>query len=382
MKKESDLLKTDGKTDAGTRPLSVAFVWLEAFRNYANQTTELAAWFNILTGRNAQGKTNFLEALYLVSTGRLLRGQRDSEAILSGCRRAQVTVELLDSETRLGVVLEAGVRKRAAVNGLFMPRASDLIGRLPCVCITAEDMDLVKGDPAGRRLFLDLELCSLSPAYLRHLTLYKRALEQRNALLRDSRDWMQPKEIFEPWEEQMAMHGAAIRTAREEFVGRLSAPASEVHARMGEGERVELAVEHKDAALDQDALLRGLFESRSQDVQRGGTSVGPHRDDLRIDVSGREARLYGSQGQQRTAVISIKLACLQVSREAFGVPPLLLLDDILSDLDESRRRLLAEVVLETAGQAVLTCTEASAAGSRILERAKLFSVDNGQVSEI
>lgn len=359
----------------------MASLWLDGFRNYAYETVGLASGFNVLAGRNAQGKTNFLEGLYLLSTTRLLRGQRDSEAILDGRQRAEVTAELAGSETRLSIVLEAGIRKRGSINGLSVPRASDLIGRLPCVCVSAQDMDLVRGEPAGRRLFLDLELSALSAAYLRHLTMYKRALEQRNALLRDSREWMQPKEVFEPWEEQLATHGAAIRQARNEFVQRLSPPAVEIHGQMGGGEHIELRIEAKDPAVDPEALLEGLTATRSLDIARGGTGLGPHRDDLRIDVGDREAKLYGSQGQQRTAVISLKLATLQVSLTQFGVPPLLLLDDILSDLDESRRALLVEVVIERAGQAVLTCTEAAAAGSRILERAKVFHVEAGRVKQ-
>lgn len=378
---EMNSLKTDGEMSGRSRSLAVASVCLEGFRNYYQETVYLSDGFNVLAGRNAQGKTNFLEAMYLLSTTRLLRGQRDSEAILQGRSRATVTVELVGSETRLAVVLEAGIRKRGSINGLSVPRASDLIGRLPCVCVSTHDMELVRGEPAERRLFLDLELCTLSPAYLRHLTMYKRALEQRNALLRDSKEWMQPAETFEPWEEQMATHGAALRIAREEFVTRLAPHSREIHAKIGDGEDIRLAVDRKDAAMDAASLLDRLVATRRQDAQRGGTGIGPHRDDLKIDVGGREARLYGSQGQQRTAVIALKLATLQVSKAAFGVPPLLLLDDILSDLDESRRSLLVDVVLEKAGQAVLTCTEAAAAGSKILERAKVFHVEAGTVKE-
>lgn len=352
-----------------------------AFRNYSHETVRLSEGFNVLAGRNAQGKTNFLEALYLLATTRLLRGQRDSEAILTGHQRAVVSAEMEGTETRLAVTLEAGIRKRASINGLNLPRASDLIGRLPCVCISSQDMELVRGEPADRRLFLDLELSSLSPAYLRHLTLYKRALEQRNALLRDSREWMQPAEVFEPWEDQLAQHGAAIREMRSQYVDRLLEPAIDVHAQMGSGEQISLALEQKDPAAEPEALLRAMTAGRNQDVQRGGTSVGPHRDDLKIDVGLREARLFGSQGQQRTAVIAMKLATLAVAQEEFSFPPLLLLDDILSDLDEKRRSLLVEVVLKRAGQAVLTCTEATSAGSKILERAKVFHVEAGRVME-
>ncbi|MDR3691447.1 MAG: DNA replication/repair protein RecF [Fimbriimonas sp.] len=374
-------LNTVGEKERTGRNLEVASVHLEGFRNYENETVRLGKGFNVLAGQNAQGKTNFLEAIYLVSTTRLLRGQRDSDAILQGATRAHVTVELDGSETKLSVVLEAGIRKRASINGLGLPRAADLIGRLPCVCVSSADMAIVRGEPADRRLFLDLELSALYPGYLRHLTHYKRALEQRNALLRDSREWMQPPEMYEPWEDQLSIHGSALRRARAEFVTQLEPFAIESHEKIGGGETIALCIEPKDPAIEPDELRNALVSSRHADVARGGSSVGPHRDDLGIKVGGRDGRSFGSQGQQRTAVISIKLAALGVIRRELGIPALLLLDDILSDLDESRRSLLVDAVLEKAGQAVLTCTEASSAGKRILEYARVFQVDDGRVTE-
>jgi len=341
----------------------------------------LARGFNILSGANAQGKTNFLEALYFLSTTRLLRGQRDQEAIREGAPNLHVAATMADSGTEVALSLERGARKKALLNGLGLPRAADLIGRLPCVCVSAADMEIVRGEPSERRLFLDLELSSLFPAYLRHFATYKRALEQRNALLRDSRERWHPPESFEAWEEQLARHGAAIREIRRTYISDLNPLGQEVHSQMGQGEELSVAYVERDEASDYERMLAELGGSRGTDVARGGTSVGPHRDDLDILVGGREARLYGSQGQQRTAVIALKMATLAVSTSRYGDPPLLLLDDILSDLDADRRALLVEVVLSKAGQAVLTCTEASAAGEAILSQAKLFEVKAGTVRE-
>lgn len=376
--KETLLIEKVGETSAedGT----VDRVILEAFRNYSTLDLCLGSGFNLFVGPNAQGKTNFLEALYLVSTTRLLRGQRDAEAVFQTKDRASVIVELFGSGTRLGVSLERGVRKRASLNGLNLPRAADLLGRLPCVCVSSADMEIVRGDPSERRLFLDLELSALFPAYLRHLTLYKRALEQRNALLRDSREWPRSPELFETWEEQMAHHGASIREARDMFVGRLEPDAQEVHANLGNGERLQISYVRRDETTDEAALLAALAQCRNNDIARGGTSVGPHRDDLAIEIDDKEARLFGSQGQQRTSVIALKLAHLKLVCEELGRPPLLLLDDIFSDLDQHRRELLVETVLKNAGQTVLTCTEASAAGHEILERARVFNVKAGEVT--
>ena len=333
-------------------------------------------------GRTPRGKTNLLESLYLLGTTRLLRGQRDAEAIRDGEERATVEATLAGSGTRLGVSLERGARKRARINGLALPRAADLIGRLPVVCVSAADMAIVRGEPSDRRLLLDLELSALSPAYLHHFALYKRAQEQRGALLRLSRERAVAAETFEPWEAGMATHGAHLRLAREDYVARLVAPTREVHARMGGGEALDLRYEAKDEARDEEGLRALYAENRGAEIARGASLYGPHRDDLRLEIEGRDARLFGSQGQQRTAVIALKMATLEVAREERGVAPLLLLDDILSDLDETRRAMLVEVVLDRAGQAVLTCTEASAAGERILSQAKLFSVRAGSVEAL
>jgi DNA replication and repair protein RecF len=377
---ETESIEETGETP--DRTLGVAELSLEGFRNYDHLSLGLSPGFNVLTGRNAQGKTNFLEALYLLATTRLLRGQRDAEAIKEGRTRAIVAAEMIQSRTRVAITLERGIRKRASLNGLNLPRAADLIGRLPCVSIGAEDMAIVRGEPTDRRLFLDLELSSLYPGYLRHLTMYKRALEQRNALLREARETPLPAALYEPWEAQLAEHGASLRLYRRRFLDRLSPMTAQTHARMGSGERLRLAYAAKDDANDPESLADALAASRGIDAARGGTSAGPHRDDLSLEIDGREARLYGSQGQQRTSVISIKVATLEVARQELGLPPLLLLDDILSDLDERRRALLVEVVLENAGQAVLTCTEAEAAGARILEQARVFEVVAGTVNPL
>ncbi|HVT11889.1 MAG TPA: DNA replication/repair protein RecF [Fimbriimonadaceae bacterium] len=370
----------DLKEKAGDNlAVGVSSVELRCFRNYRSLEVDLHTGFNVIAGPNAQGKTNFLESLYLLSTTRLLRGQKDSEAVLDGSEQATVIAELMGGRTQIGVTLEAGVRKRAILNGLKLPRASDLIGRLPCVCISSLDLAIVRDEPSDRRLFLDLELSSLYPAYLRHLATYKRALEQRNSLLRDSRDFMQPSVLFEPWEEQIAAAGAALRQSRTEYVARLSPVSAERHALMGEGESLSLGYATKDEAGSADEIRAALERGRAYDVGRGGTSVGPHRDDLSIQIDGREARLFGSQGQQRTSVIAIKLATLEIGRQTLSSPPLLLLDDILSDLDERRRAALVELVLAQAGQTVLTCTEAAAAGKGILDQAKVFSVRAGEM---
>ena len=374
----SYLREGEGETDSVVRH-GARKVVLERFRNYDHLDIDLADGFNVLAGPNAQGKTNFLESLYLLSTTRLLRGQKDAEAILDAGETARVSAELLSANTQISITLERGIRKRAAVNGLNLPRASDLLGRMPAVSVSTADLAIVRGEPTDRRLFLDLELSGLHVSYLRHHTLYKRALEQRNALLRDSREHMQPASAFEPWEVQLAHHGTAIRHARDLYIWALAPLAKVVHAEMSAGETLHVAYVRRDEAETEENFLNALSSSRFSDIGRGGTSVGPHRDDLLVEVGGRDARLYGSQGQQRTSVIAIKLAAMEHAKEQLGGPPLLLLDDIFSDLDARRRQLLVERVCHLSGQAVLTCTEAELAGKALLNEASVFRVFQGRI---
>lgn len=359
--------------DAGT----LIGLRLRDFRNYEALDLELGPGFHVVAGPNAQGKTNLLEALYFLSTTRLLRGSKDADAIRHGAQRA--TVEADSGRTQMGIAVEHGARKKATLNSLGLPRASDLIGRLPCVCVSAADLPIVRGEPSDRRLFLDLELSQTYPAYLRHFTLYKRALEQRNALLKLAQDRYVDSASFEPWEIQLADHGFAIRDFRMRYITDLLPLAQATHAALGGGEHLTLMYEPKEETIDADSHFSLLANKRGEDIQRKTTTVGPHRDELRVSIDHKEGRAFGSQGQQRSAVIAIKLSTLELLESILGRRPLLLLDDILSDLDSSRRAELSAWVVAHAGQAVLTCTEAEAVGTEILDAATVFGVDSGRI---
>lgn len=349
---------------------------LKDFRNYAELDLSWHPGVNLVVGPNAQGKTNLLEALYLLSTGRLLRGLKDAEAIRSGAQTAVVRGVLAESGTELKVVLEAGVRKRAYLNHASLPRTSDLLGRLPTVTFSNDDLEIVRGDAGERRSFWDSELSQIFPAYLRAFAGYKRALEQRNALLRQSEAFPLSGEVFEPWEAQMALHGQSMREFRKRFLEELQAFAAPIHAEMAKGETLTLELAQKD----EHDLQRAFSELRDADLRRGTTTIGPHRDDFVIRVDGKEARLYGSQGQQRTAAIALKLATMQVIHNTLQVPPLVLLDDILSELDAYRREHLLLWVGQTQAQTVLTCTEAEQAGQNIVQTAAIYRIRAGTVT--
>jgi DNA replication and repair protein RecF len=361
--------------EPGENVLGLERLRLKNFRNYLEVEVSLDERLNLIVGRNGQGKTNLLEAIYLLSTTQLLRGQRDHEAILDTANAFHVEGDLLGGSTSVAMSLERGARRRAFLNGLKLPRAADLLGRLPSGCISALDLEIVRGEPSERRHFLDIELSSLSPRYLGHLAKFKRALEQRNSLLRQAREMTVSDAMFEPWEEQLSEHGEEIRERRRAYVDELGPLTANFQNRLGEGEALSLEYD----LHDDDPLVMAYPATRGQDIGRGSTTRGPHRDDLIVLVDGRAARLFGSQGQQRSAVISLKLAALHVAKRQMGATPMLLLDDILSDLDERRRAVLIEIVLEHQGQAILTCTEAESAGADILSKAVIFQVNGGTV---
>lgn len=350
----------------------------DAFRNYARLSLDLPEGVVVVYGQNAQGKTNLLEAIHLLGTGRLLRGRRDAEAIREGFAASKVEGELRETGSTLGVEIRSGVRKRAFFNGASLPRASDLLGRMPCVSFSNLDLSIVRGEPADRRMFLDAELSQIRPAYLRHLSVYRRALEQRNALLRAAREQAYPDDLFESWEHELAEHGAPMRAIRRAFLDDVGARATALHARVGSGEELRLEYRPSDEAETHEDLGRALAARRRRDVQAGATTVGPHRDDFVVWVESREGRSFASQGQQRTASIALKLAVLHLASDALPVRPVLLLDDVFSELDSRRRGALVQVAEELAGQTVLTCTEREQVGPGLGERASWVEVCAGE----
>jgi DNA replication and repair protein RecF len=360
---------------------AVKHLKLSNFRNFEHLDLEFPNGFTILTGQNAQGKTSLLESLYWLSTTRMLRGVRDSEAIKQDHHGCLVESELVTGTT-IGATLEHGARKKFFLNGASLPRASDILGRLPSVVISIFDLEIVRGDPSDRRMFLDIELSSLSPAYLRHLSIYKRALEQRNALLKMAQERQIDDFSFDTWEEPLAKEGAQLRRLRGEYLASLGSKVTRYHEQLSsQPENLTLKYTLKDESCDEESLLQAYRNNRRADTHRGTTQIGPHRDDIEIQIDEKEARLFGSQGQQRTAVIALKLGTLEMAKEQLGEPPLLLLDDMLSDLDAERRARLCHVVATEAGQAILTCTEASAAGDEILDRSVVYAVQQGTVRQ-
>lgn len=367
---------------------------LQNFRNYERLTLSCPDFLNVFIGQNAQGKTNLLETMIVLATGRSLRAARDAEMVRWGAEEAHVSADIARElgPVRIEMRLRAGVGKRVLVNGNPLRRLADLFGYLNVVSFTPDDLQLVKGSPSYRRQFLDYEIAQVSPAYRDHLARYNRVLKQRNSLLRAIADGEASPAALEPWEPQLVEHGSRVIVKRAEMIASLSPLASEIHRRITQGSE-RLTLEYRPFFLAEDEpveeglqdldhvrlrFVEKLHRLRRAEIQRGTSLVGPQRDDVLFKVNGVDARIFGSQGQQRTTVLSCKLAEIRYMEEQVGEPPVLLLDDVMSELDASRRSFLVGEVQDRV-QTFITSAYAGDLGESLLARARLFHIRQGQV---
>jgi DNA replication and repair protein RecF len=330
---------------------------------------------NILYGDNAQGKTNFLEAVYICATGRSPRKASDKEMIRFGVEEAHVQALADRGGTQIDIFLRKAGKKSAAVNGLTVRKLGDLFGRLLTVSFSPEDLQLVKAGPGERRHFMDIELCQLDQVYYYELQQYYKVLKQRNHLLKAISQKIQDSESLFVWDGQLAEHGRRVVSSRQAFTERLNPLAAEVHASITGGkERLTIAYRPCIEGDDWEARLR---RTAKRDIIYGSTSVGIHKDDLMFSVNEIDVRTYGSQGQQRTASLAAKLAEVCLMREWKNQDPILLLDDVLSELDEHRQHFLLDCVKNI--QTVITCTGIEEILRRMPHQAVLMQMVNGQI---
>ena len=335
---------------------------LRQFRNYEEAVLHPCEGVTVLYGNNAQGKTALLEAIVLSCTGRSHRTSRDKELIRWGQEAGRVFVqaEKRDGSHEVEMLLSTMRRKTVKVNGSVLQRTGELMGHVNGVLFAPEDLRMVKDGPAERRRFIDMELSQIKPSYYYALQHYAHALMQRNKLLRDIPMKPALSDMLEDWDAQLARYGAAIIQARRAFIARISESAHENHLEISVGEedleaRYVPSVDAQDESAQ--ALFKALHVARDVDIRRGTTSVGPHRDDLMLTLSGMDVRVYGSQGQQRTTALSLKLAELDIMHREIGEWPVLMLDDVMSELDPKRRRQLLGRLKDI--QTIVTCTDMS-----------------------
>jgi DNA replication and repair protein RecF len=371
----------------------LANVSLFDFRNYAELELTLERSATVFFGGNAQGKTNLLEAVALSALTRSPRTQQAAELVRFGQPAARVTcgvqgdAGLKELEVRISVSQAAPPRasRRFTVNGI-PKRSTDMMGSLRVVLFWPDDLQLVKGPGEGRRRFLNTLLSQIDPNHARELTRYGHLLEQRNALLRAVREGRQPIDGLDYWTNALAESGAAIMVERQRRLLELQPIAAAFHRELSDDrERLELRyrtagvrIGEAPQELVSEQLKLAMRDARDEEIGRGQTAVGPQRDDIEVWLDEHEARLFASQGQQRSAVLSLKLAELHYLAEVTGEQPVLLLDDVMSELDPARReRLLA--ALQPGPQALITAADLNDLPKSILERAAVFRVDQGAI---
>ena len=366
----------------------VSRIELTDFRNYAEATVALDPGLNLFLGLNAQGKTNLLESVYVASAGRSYRASSDADLVRWECPhfRIVVDVERRTSPVRLEVSYSRDGRRLVRLNGAERIRGAELASFLNVVMFTPDDLALVKGSPGDRRRFLDLEIAQVSPAYRNWVSVYGKTVAQRNALLKQvaTSPPARAAELLAPWDDQLTSVGARVMARRAEVIAELDRLGREAHRRIT-GTPANLALRYLPSvqfeAPDVQAIasaFRGrLAQIRRVELLRGVTMCGPQRDDMLFELDGVDVATFGSQGQQRSTVLAVKLAEVEFIRARTGDQPVLLLDDVLSELDERRRaHLLAEVVGRY--QALVTsvepgCLEIMPPG------AKVFTINAGQI---
>lgn len=352
---------------------------LKDFRNYERLSLTFESGTNIIYGDNAQGKTNILEAIYLGGTTRSHRGSHDMEMIRFGCEEAHIrmTVEKDSFHHRIDMHLKKNKAKGVAIDGVPIRRAAELYGMLHLVVFSPEDLNIIKKGPGERRKFINTELCQLDSVYLSELSKYNKILQQRNKLLKDI--YFQPslESTLDVWNSQLVDCGARLIRQRDAFVDTLNRIVQKIHPSLTDGKE-EIEIDYEPNVESED-FAEQLEIAREQDLRYRTTTVGPHRDDIRVNVNGVDIRQFGSQGQQRTAALSLKLSEIYLVEEQIHDRPVLLLDDVLSELDRSRQKKLLENIEDL--QIFITCTGLDELVKNRFPINRVFHIENGRLSD-
>ena len=352
-------------------------IQLKNYRNYESLDMKLDKETNILYGDNAQGKTNILEAIYLCGTTKSHRGSKDREIIKFQEEESHIrmTVSRKNIKYRIDMHLKKNKAKGVAINGVPIKKARELFGIVNLVFFSPEDLNIIKNGPGERRRFIDLELCQLSSIYLTDLSNYNHIVNQRNKLLKDLAFRQELMDTLDVWDFQMAQFGKKIVQAREAFIRKLNEIIQDINRNLTGGrESLELIYEPSVTA---ETIEQEIARNRERDLKLKLTTTGPHRDDFCVRVNGIDIRKFGSQGQQRTAALSLKMSEIYLVKEIMKDTPVLLLDDVLSELDNSRQNYLLNSIHDV--QTIITCTGLDEFVNNRFHIHKIFQVVCGQV---
>lgn len=352
---------------------------LKNFRNYELLSLGFDKSTNIFYGDNAQGKTNILEAVYLSGTTKSHRGTKDKDMIQFGANESHIEtiVEKNGIKYQIDMHLKKNSPKGIAINKIPIRKASELFGIINIVFFSPEDLNIIKNGPGERRKFIDLELSQLDKVYLNNLSNYNRIVNQRNHLLKEIDYNKGALETLDIWDIQLIQYGNKIIERRQKFIEEINKIISNIHKKLtGNREDIKIVYEPSNGAL---SFEQALLKNKEKDLRIKSTSVGPHRDDIAFLVSDIDIRKYGSQGQQRTAALSLKLSEIELVKQSIHDTPVLLLDDVLSELDKHRQNYLLDSIHDI--QTLITCTGVDEFVNHRFSINKVFHVQNGQVTK-
>lgn len=353
--------------------MNITKIKLENFRNYTNQEISFNKGINVIYGDNAQGKTNILEAIFLCSMGKSFRTNKDKELIKLSEDFAKINIEYEKSDRKGKIEYIISNKKIISINGVKIKKLSELLGNINSIIFSPDDMEILKDGPQKRRKFLNMLISQLRPRYLFNLNDYNKTLEQRNNYLRQIKYENKPKNMIDIWNEKLANHAQIIYEYRREFVDKILKKIVDIHKNITNNSE-EIKINYISDFKNKEEYIRKLNEKLNKDIERGYTSTGIQKDDFEVYINGKNINLYGSQGQFRTAILSLKLSELYVIYDEIGEYPILLLDDFMSELDEKRRKKFVENI--TDAQVILTGTH-----KLILENFdyNIYNVKDGQV---
>ncbi len=327
---------------------------IKNFRNYKKEEFYLEKNLNIFYGENAQGKTNIIELIFLCAMGKSFRAKKDKEMINLEENNSCVEIEYVkkDREGKINIILEN--KKIVTVNGIKIKKLSQLLGNINVVIFTPDDISILKGGPIYRRRFLDIMISQLKPNYMYNLNLYMKTLEQRNNYLRQINKEKKDEKLLDIWDEKLVEYAINVSNYRKEFINKINKNIKKVHSEITDNKE-KIEIEYKTQCINKEEYLELLKKTRKVDIIKGHTTKGIHRDDFEIYINKKLVNIYGSQGQHRTAILSLKLSELYIIYEEIGEYPVLLLDDFMSELDKKRKEQFLKKIKDI--QVIITCTE-------------------------
>ena len=332
----------------------ISEVKIKNFRNYDEQEIKLQKNINVFYGENAQGKTNIIEAIFLCSMGKSFRAKQDKEMIKIDKENSIVEIEYKKIDRDAKIKIELNNRKSVYLNGIKIKRLSELLGNLHVVMFNPDDINVLKGGPQNRRKFLDIMISQLKPNYMHNLSLYVKTIEQRNNYLRQIKEEKKSENMLDIWDEELAKYAVIISNYRQEYMEKIKEKIKQIHAEITDNKE-DIKIEYLTECESKENYINLLKQRRKLDIIKGHTTKGIHRDDFMIYINSKQLNIYGSQGQHRTAMLSLKLSELNIIEEEIGEKPILLLDDFMSELDKKRRTHFLEKIKDT--QVIITCTD-------------------------